>query len=451
MMRKGLRHRNDKGSALIMVIVAMLFIGIIAAIVLSIAHSNLELSKSGKQSTTTFYKGEKALDELKTKLYSFADDAFKNAYEVWLTNYTVDYADMDKDHQTAAFRQLFADQFYDLIKDYVKTPLSGVTPIPTPIPGKYGDLLFNSDVEVHGVPEVVLEKDEDGNLTGNFRIKGISVTEDIDGVITNILTDMVFNITPPSVKIGAQTGVDAELAQYALITNRTIDFTNANYQITGSVYGGGKLAGTDEDGNPVDAYNGAGILVSGASSNVTLNSADIVTRSRIETNNLGKLNIKGKLAGDSDEAFASVWAQNIWMSRHATGSTNSTMNVKGTCYVGDDLTIDGDGSSFTLTGDKSGYVGYSTSSKRKESETNSAIVINGKNVTLDLEAASRLWLFGKTYVTVPQRWGQIGGAEGLQRVHERPEVQRDFDAFFGALPCELNTAFYDVCYLEAFG
>ena len=288
-MRKGLFRRNDKGSALIVVIVAMLFIGIIAAIVLSIAHSNLEISQSGKKSTKTFYKGEVALDELKTNLKKIADDAIKEAYEEWLKNYTLNYAHLSKEDQTLAFRGLFADKFNLLIKPYFKTPLGD--------PSKsYGDLLYNSDVTVDGTPQVVID-----SVTKNLRITGISVTEEDAGYITNIMTDLVFNVITPTIKIGSQTGVDAELAQYALSTDQTIDFTNSNFEIMGSVYGGGKK----DQGDGTYKDNGAGIRVSG-SANVTISAADIVSRSYIETNNGGNLVIKGKLAGESDDAYAKV-------------------------------------------------------------------------------------------------------------------------------------------------
>ena len=394
------RH-DRRGSALVAVIVAMLFIGIIAAIVISITHSNLEISKAGKQSTTNFYKGEVALDELKTELKSLADIAIKKAYEEWLKTYTMN-SDMSKEAQTAAFRKLFANEFKDLVKEYIKigeteTPGSGIE-----------DLMYTADVSVVAIHYI--ETDSDGNIVfdkdGNIRIRNIKITRTDGTEITTIATDLILSVQTPTIKIGSQTGVDVELAQYALITDQTIDFTDSGSTVVGSIYGGGKKL--QKDGTTWE-YNGAGILASG---NVTveLDSIDIITRSMIETTNQATLNINGKVKNAADESgYATVWAKNILMSRH-TGGNNSAINVKGICNVGDDLTIDGDGSSFKLIGENSGYVGYATSSKSKESETNSSIVVNGKNVTLDLSAANKLWLFGKSYVSVPAVWGELEGS-----------------------------------------
>ena len=387
------RH-DRRGSALVAVIVAMLFIGIIAAIVISITHSNLEISKAGKQSTTNFYKGEVALDELKTELKSLADVAIKKAYEEWLKTYTMN-SDMSKEAQTEAFRKLFANEFKDLVKNYIKigetgTPGSGIE-----------DLMYTADVSVVAIPYI--ETDSDGNIVfdkdGNIRIKNIKITRTDGTEITTIATDLILSVQTPTIKIGSQTGVDVELAQFALITDQTIDFTDSGSTVVGSIYGGGKKL--QKDGSTWE-YNGSGILASG-------NAIDIITRSMIETTNQATLNINGKVKNAADESgYATVWAKNILMSRHS-GGNNSAINVKGTCNVGDDLTIDGDGSSFTLVGANSGYVGYATSSKSKESETNSSIVVNGKNVTLDLSAANKLWLFGKSYVSVPAVWGEFDG------------------------------------------
>jgi hypothetical protein len=389
---RALRH-DRRGSALVAVIVAMLFIGIIAAIVISITHSNLEISKAGKQSTSNFYKGEVALDELKTELKSLADVAIKKAYEEWLKTYTMN-TDMSKEAQTAAFRTLFATEFQNLIDGYIKIGKDGSTPA-----GSIKDLMYTADVSVVAVPYVEIDAD------GNIWIKNISVTQTNGTEVTTINTNLLMTVQTPTIKIGSQTGVDTELAQYALITDQTIDFTDSNSTVVGSIYGGGKKK--QKDGVTWE-YNGSGIKVSG-DVNVELNAIDIITRSTIETTNQATLNINGKIKNALDESgYAKVWAKNILMSRHA-GGNNSTINVKGTCNIGDDLTIDGDGSSFTLIGDNSGYVGYSTSSKSKESESNSSIVVNGKNVTLDLSAANKLWLFGKSYVSVPAVWGELDG------------------------------------------
>ena len=77
MVRKGKRILSNEGAALIVVLVCMLFIGVIAAIVLGLAQSNLKNIGTGMKSSDNFYEAEEALDELKDSLKTLANNAIK--------------------------------------------------------------------------------------------------------------------------------------------------------------------------------------------------------------------------------------------------------------------------------------------------------------------------------------------------------------------------------------
>ncbi len=54
-MTAGLFKKDNRGSALVAVIIAMLFLGIIASIVIAISHSTLMNSRGGENSKKNFY------------------------------------------------------------------------------------------------------------------------------------------------------------------------------------------------------------------------------------------------------------------------------------------------------------------------------------------------------------------------------------------------------------
>ncbi len=393
-MSRRLFHRDSRGAALVAVIVAMLFLGIIAAIVISVTRSNLFSSQSGKRSKDNFYGGaERVLDEFQTKLKYAADTAYEKAYEDWLKNYIKLYANLGTDDQKIEFRKLFNDYFLEdtFVQKYIFIDIDDLS-LP-PLADNLADLSL--------VTRPTIEDPGDGDI----RITNITVTQSDGTDITTISTDLVFSVLPPEIKMGTQTGIDADVSQFSLITDGTVLFKGGNASVFGSIYGGG--GAKKEDGTR--DYTAAGILAT-HTSNVSLSSGEIISRSRIETNDKSVLNIHGRY-GTTD--LASLWVKNILMSQGDT-KTYSKMNITGKCYVSDDLTIDADGCTFTMVGNSSEYIGYSASSDAEDASLNSSILINGKDNTLNLYGydalanknyAGKLWLFGKSYVYVPDDWG----------------------------------------------
>ena len=389
-------RKDNRGSAFIAVLVSVLFIGIIAAIVIFISRTNIENSRTSIASTDNFYEGEVALDELKDSLKGIAEEAIVEAYKKWLQEYTlVNAAD-----QTKKFNELFSESFQDKVKDYFK-----ITGIATPEGGykDYKELMYDVADETlvkTGASETTPEYSIDTE-TGTVTISDVSVLQkDENNNTTRISTDLILSIKTPSVELGTSRGVNNNIKDYILIADGEIRLSGAgtNQTIIGDIYGGGKLEG---DTNGV--YTGSGLLLDNAK-NVMLYSDHIITRSSIRTQNGSILNVFGKNQygyGAWDWAYSEIWAKNLVMD----GSGSSIMKIQGSCNIADDLSIDSNNSEFKLMGDQSTYYGYNTSSNGNDAETSSSIVINGKNVNLDLTSASMLWLAGKSYVEVPSVWG----------------------------------------------
>lgn len=408
---KALR-RDNHGAALITVLVAMLFLSIIASIVLSIVHSNLENSRTGMQSTNNFYGGEVILDKFVSSINDKAEAAMVEVYEKWLQIYST----IDSSKLEAEYFKLFDEAFREKIKNYINVGYfiddngNGVmeatelryTGTPS---GDIKDLLYGDNTPGFNTTSLVYDEE-------HHTITGISITTvDENGNTVTIETDLVMSVNLPTMEANISKG-NTNVEDYILIADGQVHFKSGKQTIVGNIYGGGKSGVAA--GLP---YSVPGILME-SNGKVRLYANRIITRTSLNTKN-GTLEIAGKSYPKFGIDHATVWAQNILMD----GSQASSIQLFGQCNVADDLSIDSNSSSFTLGGtytadeDSSrtfidndseyyGYV-YNTSTDPnydKDAEGSSSITINGKGVKLDLSAAQKLLLAGKDYVSVPKNW-----------------------------------------------
>lgn len=416
-MRKVFGKTNDSGSALIIVIIAMLFVGIIASIVVSIAMGNLDIIGTGVKASDNFYTAENVIDELKTNLKAKADEAAVESYSRWLQHYVF----MDEENRNLAFKSDFADTFIDTLNNYFG---------PTAVSGGYTNLLYtykesanisinpNTRIEKEEVKKLNTETGEEKVVDYKVVIKNISITytDPETNHVSTITTDLEFSIDKPTLKINTSTGAYSKITEYALIADKTVanygpSITTGTVNVIGSVYGGGKTP---------TGYDGYGIDISGGSA--MLRSNAVVSRSTVRVSDNATLTIKGRNSmydgRNGKYYYATVWANNLLLGKRLN-ETKSIMDLQAQCYIADDLTIDTDYSSVTLTGSDSEYYGYNTNNRTSRAETSSSIVINGENVSLDLSAAKQLWLAGKSFVSVPN--DKIGTVSNNRSVYQQGE------------------------------
>ncbi len=81
------RKTDNRGSAIVTVIVVTTFITIIATTVLYISARNYQTKQVAYQNTKSFYQAEEALDTLKALLAQDVSDAFMYAYADTMANY----------------------------------------------------------------------------------------------------------------------------------------------------------------------------------------------------------------------------------------------------------------------------------------------------------------------------------------------------------------------------
>ena len=84
--RKLNKSLDDRGSAIVTVIVVCAFITIIATTMIYISARNFETKQVDYQNKTSFYQAEEALDTLKSLLVEDVNDSFKYAYADTMAN-----------------------------------------------------------------------------------------------------------------------------------------------------------------------------------------------------------------------------------------------------------------------------------------------------------------------------------------------------------------------------
>ena len=95
--------KDNKGASLVLVIVAMLFVGIIATIVLTLTVGNIKSVSTAKDTSKNFYSTEDMVDDFKVYLQKFANESATEAYasvlEQLAINGTVEASELEKKYQ----------------------------------------------------------------------------------------------------------------------------------------------------------------------------------------------------------------------------------------------------------------------------------------------------------------------------------------------------------------
>lgn len=408
-MSKKIRKLNNQGSTLVLVIVVSLFVAIIAALVLSLTFRNLENSKIRKDSADNFYNAENVLDEVRTTLEQYADQAAQAAYSAWLEEYSFK---KNSDERRELFFRVYEETLRDLIQTEFVDKLNDSD--------SDNDTSFFTDravaegckvrwntneVTKFGLKDIKTDPVSGAAIyNGNVVLEGVSITyTDKKGLSTTITTNLDFDITYPGFKVFSASP-EKPAYQYIIIADGDVYNQGAGDKLNlyGNIYAGG-------DNEDMDSING--IRFSGSGTKVNIFSDTIVTRNDFVVEDSAGVRIEGRrkeFNKDTLSYVSELWVNNILLTKSKKGSSGAQMLMNGRAYVADDLSLNADNTSFKLNGE---YYGYSVSNAKSNdamrngtADGSSAIIINGKDAKLDLSAAST-WVSGKAFISVPDSFG----------------------------------------------
>ncbi|RDY31970.1 hypothetical protein [Lachnotalea glycerini] len=344
---------GNQGSSIVLVIVAIAFVGILASVILSLAMTNYQMKYTDLHAKDNFYSAETALDQIHTGLEGEVSNAFSKSYmEVFQK-----YGQYSEEQRENNFQYLYINYLRNTFRES-ETDTKYALAI---IKGYLDPDIFTDENTVLTSTETDTEEQfKMTALSSGIVLKGLKIIyTDTQGYVSVISTDI--RLAVPDITF-TQSNSMPDLFEFSLVANHQLTGTNTGTtNIKGSVYGG-------EDG----------IQVNGAS---VWNFTDAV---RVLTDK--EISVTGPNAELNIGTDIMLWADNLVVD-------NGVMKLNGSAYIGDDLTLQGQNSNVVLN---NAYYGYGNSDT--EEANSSAIVVNGRNSSIDLSGLDKLLLSGNTFI-----------------------------------------------------
>lgn len=377
--------KNNRGSSLIVAIVAVGFVGILATVILSSAVTNYQLKIMDNQAKKTFYSAETALQEIYAGLGSVCYSQLENSYSDVVTNLltqvntngTVYYVQMSNEEANSRLKS----EYLSGMKTYFPSVEDAAEYLTT--------LIQNQDnAYVKNISGITYEES-----TGSLTLEDAQVfyKQSKNDIYQTVTVDIV--ISYPDILVDFTSGTANNLAtylEYCLVGMNGVNFgyttngvdTRSTSTVSGNLFAGeGGIQVTSgsqvefQDLIPFDDSINTTIVTSG-----DLNVVGGTTQSTL---NIGSVNL---------------WCNNINVgtaSENSIAILNYLTSEDSSTYVADDLNIQGDQCQVTLG---SSYYGFGYQGSLLDASYSSAIVVNGKDTVLNTITLKNLLLAGRAYL-----------------------------------------------------
>lgn len=220
---------NNKGSAIVTVIVVIAFISVLATTLLYISGMNYYMKITDLRTKQSFYEAETALEEIKAALAVEVAKASDEAYEEILINYAA------TDGYTRY--SLYETRFFEILRENWEQKRADLNPGGDPVAyvevlRQYVETPYRAGLTVDAANPTAGSIDLSYVADGYAIVKGVQLTYSKEGYTTMITTDYV--ITVPELNWGidaaktdwaAEDGAEAldreevEMAEYVSYSN----------------------------------------------------------------------------------------------------------------------------------------------------------------------------------------------------------------------------------------
>lgn len=378
---------NNGGSTMLIVMVAIALISVLATVLMSMSYMNYNMKVTEYNSKKNFYSAEVVLDQINVGLQKEMSDSLEDAYVRSMQRYTLD----DDETRNANFANYYISELTTRLRTAALDSQYQIAPIDTDGDGAYdcglvhyldselqaayasGDLIIESlSPKMQSV--AISKTDESGNI--QYESQGLMLYNlyisytDANDFTTVIETDI--RLKTPTLTLVTKTAMP-NVFDYCMVADAGISggSTGVVATIKGNVYAGNDTT-MDEGGVSCNSshnwtFDGDSKLVSAGPLKVA-HGATFTSSSDTE-----------------------CWFESIHLPKNNT-ATSGILSLMGKTYVKDDLTIEGNKATVTLSGDYNGF-GYGATAGES-----SAIILNGKNATLDMTGLERLKLGGNAYI-----------------------------------------------------
>ena len=372
------QKRRNRGSSIVIVIIAMAMIGILATTLLWMSYINYKIKVNDIRNKNSFYSAEMVMEQIVAGLQKEASDSVAVAYQEVLSNW-------DELQSESNRYSSFASTYLDTLVKHLRDTDKGDGYYKRDILKGYVDTTVWDHVNQTAWDNGTDDTDETKKkppvmelVNGNSLIlRNVFVSYMDEDRLSIVSTDLCLDV--PEI-VFTQSGSIDELYNYILIGNQGISPKESSGQVTadGSIY-----AGTDDKGK-------GGITINKASTLAINNGRYVISKGEIDVIGPGA----GLIVRDVKETGSSVYAKNLDLQ-------SGTISFDSKTYIANDLTLSGNGSKATLTKEYYGY-GISTESgigdSKTDQENSSAIIINGQNSTVNMSGVNTLMLAGRAYI-----------------------------------------------------
>ena len=354
--------KDNKGSVMITVLVAFLFVAVLASIILATVTVNFKMRSIDRRTKDEFYYAEKALNDLYNGIGQECSEIMGETYNDVLSKYkkSDDSTYMDEEEAYKSFKKAFVTAFYKDIASKQADKFSAYVVKDTSKKGS-SDKASRAIVKDHGTIKyynnssrsesyiISSESDVEIEKVGLIVIEGVKVqsnpyAKENVGYISEINTDIVVEVPRVSFFTTNNRAYD-----YAILANDGIELeSNAIVKANGNVYGG-TVPFTEIAGNVSEYPNASkyGGITLNNNSEFYINDAAYVVSGGDITLNGGELSINQKNTMLNNQ----IWFENIEVNEP------SVIKVNGDLFAADDLQINSgaDGSTVIIKGSYYGY------------------------------------------------------------------------------------------------
>lgn len=379
---------NNNGSAIVLVILALAFVGTLIAMLVYMVYYNYLMKYTDRAAKDNFYTAETALNEIREGMIRDVSDVLQDSYSKVIR----EHYDDTSTNQQVIFETLYKENLNDkleIMNVYVDAAVGNQMKYSVDHLNSYLEEPYRSStfLDYVGITNQGGIDVKYGNAHYN---DGVLVFEDVrvsytnaEGYVSIIETDIA--IETPELTFNSIQDVP-QIENYSLIASESIttgvgkdDTTKspARVNVDGNVYGGVEGICVNGDGY----FNFVKNANDGDAVKYTLTAGTISAKDGYRRGN----NPPSMTSIAVSDAY-SVWAEDLYIE-------SAYMKLDGNCFIRDDLTLDGLYSRVALNGTYSGY-----GSVEESAENSSAILINGAHSTLDFAGLESLWLAGSAYV-----------------------------------------------------
>lgn len=380
----GKLHKDNEGSAIVMVIIALAFIGVLGITIMWMSLSNYRMKVTDQRNKQGFYTAETVFEQIKVGLQKDVSEAANTAYSIIMQKYD---NKSDSDWNEVKRENEFKREFKRCLIKLVSEDSSGTSSVyKISHLEKYIDssIGISTDPSAKGNPIRFLGADTgtlSGDIEGATSVPGSSETSyivlkgimleytDDEGFYSEINTDIMIEAPSTSFINSAEL---PPVFDYAMLADEGIEVNTGELKIDGGIYAGSGGIRSNQR-----------LLIS--------NADKVVAKGPVDVGFGGKMNVSSNILYAAD---ISVDQGDL-----KTGSGTSTR-------VANDLSMTGRQAKVTFSGE---YYGFGNDADN--SEKSSAILINGLASEVNLSSLDKLVLAGRSFIGTSTAKEQVNGMD----------------------------------------